>query len=160
METGTARAGAQNFIGEGGSTIIFGDWATQNDAKRYSVDISPEAVFKARNAVRNYVNHVEIVWVDSILFLANFNQPIDFLYLDSYDFDFNNPFPSQHHHLLEIEAAYPQLHENSIVMIDDCGLPYGGKGKLIIPYLLERGWKIVFNGYQVILTQAIINNEV
>src|SRR4029077_15263241 len=32
VETGTARYGDQQFIGDGGSTIIFGDWATQHHA--------------------------------------------------------------------------------------------------------------------------------
>jgi hypothetical protein len=78
-------------------------------------------------------------------------MPIDFLYLDSYDYEWNNPSPSQEHHLREIQAAFPRLHENSVVMIDDCALPQGGKGKLAIEYLKERGWKILLEQYQTIL---------
>lgn len=153
IETGTARNGDRNFGGDGGSTIIFGDWANKNNAVLYSVDIDPQAVFNARNAVQAYAANVHIVCMDSIQFLTTQTQPIDFLYLDSYDFDFTNPLPSQMHHLREIEAAYPKLHQNSIVMIDDCALPFGGKGKLIIAFLVERGWKIAYGGYQVIMTR-------
>lgn len=53
-------------------------------------------------------------------------------YLDSFDFDISNPLPSQKHHLKEIEAAYDKLTDNSVVMIDDCDLPGGGKGKGVI----------------------------
>lgn len=151
VETGTARGGMSNFVGDGGSTIIFAHWANQNSAFFYSVDINPESVMIAQNAVLPYADSVDVICADSIAFLSNFNQPIDFLYLDSYDFDFADPLPSQQHHLNELKAAYSRLHKNSIVMIDDCDLPYGGKGKLAISFLLEKGWNIIFSGYQVIL---------
>jgi predicted O-methyltransferase YrrM len=153
VETGTARNGTRNFRHDGGSTIIFGSWAKNNKAILYSVDIDPQAVLEAQSATANFKNAVEVVCCDSISFLANFSQPIDFLYLDSYDYDLSNPAPSQAHHLKEIMAAYPKLHKKSVVLIDDCGLPGGGKGKLVIEYLLELGWKIVQSEYQVILTQ-------
>lgn len=57
------------------------------------------------------------------------------------------------HHCREIIAAYPWLTPHSVVMIDDCDLPYGGKGKLAIEYLTNRGWVIFRSGYQVILIQ-------
>jgi hypothetical protein len=151
VETGTARNGDQNFWGDGGSTIIFGDWAAHNQAIFYSVDITPGAIENAKKATQAYAKHIQFFCCDSIEFLHHFSQPIDFLYLDSYDFNLQDPLPSQHHHLNEIMAAYPWLHKNSVVMIDDCDLPHGGKGKLVIEYLTARGWKIVYKGYQVIL---------
>lgn len=154
VETGTARNGTLNFSGDGGSTIIFGHWASQNQAKLYSVDINPDAVINAQGVLKKYGEHVEVICADSIGFLADFDRLIDFLYLDSYDFDFNNPLPSQLHHLNELSKAYSKLHKDSIVMIDDCDLPHGGKGLLAIEYLLERGWKIIFQGYQVILVHS------
>jgi predicted O-methyltransferase YrrM len=153
VETGTSRGGASNFVGDGGSTIIFADWASQHGAYLFTIDIDPGAIANARNASQDYSDNVEYVCSDSIKYLTEFGQQIDFLYLDSYDFNASNPAPSQNHHLYEIQAAYDKLHDNSIVMIDDCDLPHGGKGKLIIEYLLEKGWKIVYSGYQVILVQ-------
>lgn len=153
VETGTARDGATNFWGDGGSTILYAEWAAQNEATLYTVDISPQAIARAKDALTYFENTVHFVCSDSIAYLADFDQPIDFLYLDSYDFDVNNPSPSQNHHLYEIQAAYDKLHADSVVMIDDCTLPFGGKGKLVIKYLLEKGWKIVYDGYQVILVQ-------
>ena len=151
VETGTARDGDKNFGGDGGSTIIFADWAAQNEALLYSVDISPSAIENAKNVTKIYADHIQLVCQDSIKFLNKFKKPIDFLYLDSFDFDFNNPSTSQIHHLREIIAAYPKLHKNSIVMIDDCDLPQGGKGALVIEYLTSRGWEIFQNGYQIIM---------
>jgi len=63
-------------------------------------------------------------------FLQNFDRPIDFPYRDSYDFNPHDPKPSQNHHLKEIVAAYSCLHENSVVLIDDCDLPQGAKEPL------------------------------
>lgn len=154
VETGTARNGDQNFWGDGGSTVIFGEWARNNDAILHSVDIAKWAIVNAEAATKKYKNNIRFTCGDSITFLKNFDQPIDFLYLDSYDFDENNPKPSQEHHLKEIIAAYPLLHENSIVMVDDCELPFGGKGLLIIDFLLGNGWTIAHQGYQTILVPS------
>lgn len=155
IETGTARLGCENCKGDGCSTIIFGHFAKDHQIAFYSVDISAEAIASSRNAVEPINPEARLVVGDSIAFLNNFDQPIDFLYLDSYDFEVDNPLPSQLHHLYEIQAAYPRLHEKSIVMIDDCDLPHGGKGKLAIEWLLEKGWKVLLSQYQVILVPGI-----
>jgi hypothetical protein len=154
VETGTARGGHMAFSGDGGFTIIFGYWASLNNAQLYSVDINEQALKNARTMITDYLNNVDLVLDDSVHYLENFPKTIDLLYLDSFDFEKNNPRPSQEHHLKEIQAAYDKLNNNSIVMIDDCDLPHGGKGKLVIEYLVARGWKIVAKSYQVILVKG------
>lgn len=151
VETGTARLGEKNCNGDGCSTFVFSQWAAQNGAFLYSVDIDKASLHYAANDLMLLNRFVQLVHGDSVEFLKTFNKPIDFLYLDSYDFAIDNPGPSQEHHLNEIVAAYPWLTKNSIVMIDDCDLPYGGKGKLVIDYLLSKNWKIATRGYQVVL---------
>lgn len=157
VETGTSRDGLSNFEGDGGSSIIFSQFAKEYGAQFYSVDIDKVALNKASQAVEQVLGKVgenhHFIQSDSIQFLKDFPKKIDFLYLDSYDYDFKNPAPSQAHHLKEIEAAYPHLTPQTIIMIDDCDLPQGGKGLLVIDYLLKRGWKILENKYQVILVQ-------
>ena len=160
VETGTARNGQDNCLGDGCSTIILGEWAKDHDAVLYSVDIDPQAIANARQAVAVFNDKVNFIVSDSVALLKNFrqyNQQIDFLYLDSFDVDRNNPDPSQQHHLKEIKAAYPFLGKNSIIMIDDCFEPEQGcktgKGKLVIEFLLSEGWKKSMNGYQTILVK-------
>ena len=153
VETGTSRNGACNCQGDGCSTMIFSDYLQDLPGELYSVDIDPVAVEACFNAVNYSKDRVHVFCQDSVSFLADFQAKIDFLYLDSYDFDVNNPRPSQEHHLKEIKAAYKKLHKNSVVMIDDCDLPHGGKGKLAIEYLKNKGWKKVYNGYQVIMVK-------
>ena len=141
VETGTAR-GPKPFNGDGGFTPIFGYWCTLNSAKLYSVDIKPDAIKNALNLIKEFSNNVHLFLDDSVHFLENFDKTIDFLYLDSFDFDSNNPVPSQLHHLREIQTAYDKLAPNAVVMIDDCGLPHGGKGKFVVEYLQKKGWFI------------------
>jgi hypothetical protein len=155
VETGTARHGSDNFEGDGGSTIIFSEWAVGHDADFFSIDISNDNIANAKNAVASNIcdknNQIHFICSDSIEYLNNFGRSIDFLYLDSFDYELDNPEPSQDHHLKEILAAYPLLTEKCVVMIDDCVLAGGGKGKLVIDFLKQKGWQIVKDSYQVIL---------
>jgi predicted O-methyltransferase YrrM len=153
VETGTTRGVNLKdiFSGDGGSTILFADWASKNGAFFYSVDIDANSFANSTQFLLPYKQYVKLVVSDSVNFLQNFHEKIDMLYLDSYDFQADNPNPSQEHHLKEIIAAMPNLTDNSIILIDDCGLPHGGKGTLAIQYLQNLGWKVVLKGYQVLL---------
>lgn len=153
VETGTARYGLVHCASDGCSTVLFAEWVKNYGGEFYSVDINANHLQIAANALGDSKSFVNFIHSDSVAFLHNFNRPIDFLYLDSFEYEFGNPGPSQEHHLKEIIAAYPWLTPTSVVMIDDCALPFGGKGKLVIEYLLARGWIILAEGYQVILSQ-------
>ena len=134
--------------------MLFSRWAKDNGAEMYSVDINPIALKTAKRACREFnKGNVHFIEQDSAIFLHNFDKQIDFLYLDSYDFEISNPLPSQIHHLKEIMAAYPYLSEQCIILIDDCDLPYGGKGKFVIQFLEEEGWNIIESGYQVLIAR-------
>ncbi len=159
LETGVARMGLEKSKGDGASTIVFGLWAKQNDAHLYSVDIDPEATQRAGQAVAamGLSNNVTLVTSDSVAYLDDFTETVDFLYLDSYDYhktDTAIQTASQDHHLKEIKAIEGCLHDKTVILIDDCDMPNGGKGKLVIEWLTERGWKVHMSEYQVILVQA------
>ena len=146
----------RNSKSDGASTIVFGIYAKNNGAKLYSVDINPDNIATCQKTIdkMNLSSYVELNTADSIKYLNAFTQKVDFLYLDSYDYNRNKPEiikDSQAHHLEEIKAVEKKLHENSIILIDDCKLPGGGKGKSAIKYLKSKGWKIVINKYQVLL---------
>jgi len=158
VETGTARKGLERTKSDGASTIVFGHWAKDNNAVFHSVDIDPEAIAEVKSALELELleDYVQLHCSDSIAFLQDFKEPIDFLYLDSYDYskyDLEIQRLSKEHHLKEFKAVEDKLHDNTIVLIDDCKLPNGGKGKLVIDYMLERGWKKVMDEYQVLLTK-------
>ena len=77
------------------------------------------------------------------------------MYLDSLDYDLDNPLPAQEHCFNEIKAAYEKLTDDSIILIDDCNLPGGGKGKLAIEWLVDQGWVLLIYKYQAILVKHI-----
>lgn len=153
VETGTCRNGNTNCALDGCSTILLARWAYFNPGMTLdSVDICERAVEVSKGCVKDF--EMAKVWCsDSIPFLTNYPKPIDFLYLDSYDIDWHNALPSQHHHLKEIIAAYDKLHKDSVVLLDDCDLPRKGKCGLVEKFLLGRGWKVLLTGYQTLLVR-------
>ena len=160
IETGVARYGLRNSKSDGASTAVFGLWAKTNNASLYSVDISPESIAGAREAVEELglMEQVKLVTGDSVQFLENFADPVDFLYLDSYDYDKHDQsvqIASQEHHLKEFKAIEEQLGSDSVVLIDDCDLPGGGKGKAVIEYMTRKGWQVDTSAYQILLTKQI-----
>ena len=157
VETGTSRYGLLGAKGDGAATIVFGKWAKENGAIMHSVDISEDSVKGSQAEVnaQDLGEHVQVHLSDSVQFLMNFEQQVDFLYLDSYDYskDLEVQRLSQEHHLKEFKAIEDRLHENTIVLIDDCKLPNGGKGKTVIEYMLKKDWKILIDAYQVLLVR-------
>lgn len=158
VETGTSRNGLKNAKGDGAATVVFGKWAQQNDAKLYSVDIDEASVNGSQDEIsnQNLSDFVSIHLQDSIEFLKQFDKQIDFLYLDSYDYskeDKEIQRKSQEHHLKEFKIIESRLHQNTIVLIDDCGLPGGGKGKTVVEYMLKKDWKILISAYQILLVK-------
>jgi len=159
VETGSARGGLAKSRSDGASTVVFGLWAKKHGAVLHSVDVTPESIEGARAAVREAgaESSVRFHLQDSVAYLRDFQEPVDLLYLDSYDFDVNDPAAqraSQEHQLAEFKAIEPRLHADTVVLLDDCRrLPNGGKGRLTIPYMLEHGWKKACDSFQVLLVR-------
>lgn len=156
IETGTSRKGLSATRGDGAGTFVFGKWAMQNNAKLFSIDINEEAVNECRVEVKNQnlEDTVTVSLDDSLNFLANYKDNVDFLYLDSYDYsraDRAIQVASQEHHLKEFQAIESRLHKDSIVLIDDCGLPGGGKGKTVVAYMKQKRWEVLIDAYQILL---------
>ncbi|OMJ76601.1 hypothetical protein SteCoe_24011 [Stentor coeruleus] len=153
VETGTSRYGEKACDVEGCSTLIFGHIAKYISAKLYSIDINEESRKGAQSIIDKYHENIELIDSESIDYLTHFDYGlIDFLYLDSQEFDVDVE-PSQKHYLKEISAAYPKLSKNAAVMIDDCGFHKIGNCDLVQEFLIERGWKIHFNEYLRIFTR-------
>lgn len=155
IETGTSRGrfdiNLPSICGDGASTLIFALWCSQNNAKIYTVDIEQVCIdnCKLNIAALGLTEYVDFVVSDSVEFLKNCGlSELKFLFLDSYDFDFNNPIPSQMHHLNEYLAVKDKLHKSCCILIDDCGLPHGGKGLFVEKQLVTDNFKLVKGGYQ------------
>ncbi len=134
----------------GMSTTIFGAFAERYDAILHTVDIDTDKIRLCRDLTKEYAAFIRYTIGDSIAFLSSFDATIDFLYLDSYDFDVHCREQSRLHQLGEIEAAWGRLRAGSIVLLDDAnvrpwfegainGLDVQGKTPYAHRYLLAHG---------------------
>lgn len=154
VEIGSLRSRG-NVEGDGCSTIV---WAG-NAEEVYTVDIDPGATRLAAEETRHYGN-AHAVTSDGIEFLASFNQPIDLLYLDGWDIRTaaGEYLPeAAEKHRDAYRTAKKNLHERSLVLIDDTFVDGRGKGELAIPEMLEDGWEILFEEYQTLLSRRETN---
>jgi hypothetical protein len=135
VETGCYRG----IQGDGMSTVILGMLAQVNGGHAWSVDIYQGAVDKAVEITMNMP--VSVTCADSVDFLRQYVTPIDVLYLDSYDYEEANPEPCQWHQLLEAAAAMPRMAPQSIILLDDCALPHGGKAAKADVLIRAFGWQ-------------------
>lgn len=54
----------------------------------------------------------------------------------------------QQHCLNELHAALPHMHPKSVILIDDCDLPGGGKGRTAKQWLEENDYMCILDEYQ------------
>lgn len=153
VETGTMRA-EEDWSGAGFFTYVAGCFLFRSAGCLHSVDINSVNCAFARSWTEQFGSCVQIHEQDSVSFLTSFDRPIDVLYVDS--LDTTEPRHAQHA-LSEFRAAERLLHEQTIVCIDDTPWnagAYVGKGALLVPHLLDQGWKVLYAGYQVLLSRT------
>ena len=151
VETGCIRA-EDDFEGAGFSTYVFGAYLQRRGGRLMSVDNDPNHCAFARQWTRCFGNAVEVCLADSVAHLKGGSEPIDLLYLDSLDADQTR---CAEHGLAEIQAAYPRLRGRSLCACDDTPYAAGqfrGKGALAVPWLIERGWRVLYTGHQTVLS--------
>jgi hypothetical protein len=150
VETGTIRS-EEDWAGAGFSTYLLGAFLSRHGGRLHSVDLSQANCAFARIWTEIFGPAVTVHTDDSAAFLGRFPAAIDVLYLDSLD---TTTAGHAEHALRELQAALPKLHERSLILVDDTPWNRGGwngKGAVIVPWLLERGWRILYGGYQVLL---------
>lgn len=150
VETGCMRA-PEDWGGAGFSTAIFGRYAQLVKGSLTSFDLSETNCRFASNWCRQFAPYVNIVVSRGDEGISKFPEKIDILYLDSLDSESPG---HQEENLKEFKAAESKLHPACLVCIDDTPAMDTGKGVLTVKYMLERGWKIIYAGYQVVLERA------
>lgn len=149
VETGCIR-GFSDY-GGGNSTFIFGEFIKTFGGKLITIDISPENMSTCKIATESFARNITYITEDSLNALPKLTEPIDLLYLDSFDApeDDSDPLPCQEHNLKEFKLAEPLLHKWSIVLIDDnFGPNNGGKSRLTKDYMSSRGYICIFDYHQ------------
>tara|TARA_B100000131_G_scaffold318971_1_gene363905 strand:- start:2451 stop:3092 length:642 start_codon:yes stop_codon:yes gene_type:complete len=154
VETGTSRLdhGYMCFGDDGCATHIFDKFVNFYDGEVLSVDIKQENC-DFSNSITS--PKTRVTCSDSVKFLWSLpeNYKIDFLYLDSYDIERENPHPSQLHHVKELCAAMKNLKKDTIIVVDDHdGFFTGGKigkGTYVKQFMSDIDAELLFEGYQI-----------
>lgn len=164
IETGCARPphpqwGNEDvsFKDEGFSTRLFDAFINEHNGELHSVDINPIHVEYAQSIVSN---KAQIHCDDSVAFLWTANQNlteqnyfVDLLYLDSFDYEPDDPWPSAVHHIKELTSIISRLKTGSLIAVDDnFGTPSlrKGKGPIIAEFMKSINKPLVHEGYQLI----------
>ncbi|HEY4370632.1 MAG TPA: class I SAM-dependent methyltransferase [Burkholderiales bacterium] len=152
VETGSLRTPGEWLDGQ--STLLWAEFAKVHPCEIHTVDLNPDAAVTVRQTCGDAVHaHTG----DSVAFLhrmACAPQPrqIDLLYLDSFDLDKEDPFPSAFHHMKELTSARPCIGPGTIIAVDDnLVLPdgqYGGKGYLVMQWFRHLEIECLHSGYQ------------
>src|SRR3984957_443716 len=119
IESGCLRI-PNNWEGDGQSTFMFDALVRNRGGFLFSIDVTLESIETARRACSSSTN---LILGDSVVTLHSLSALIgrsaDLLYLDSFDFDPQNPMPSAIHHAMELIAAHPLIGPGTIVCVDD-----------------------------------------
>lgn len=149
VETGCQRM--KDDLGAGMSTSIFGEYCQRHGGKLYTLDITPNHIEICKECTKEYSNNITYMCddsVNSLKILGDKNIQVDLLYLDSVDFpigpaahDKQMRDLSQNHCISEFDIASKHgiINQNTILLIDDNQLPYGGKPKLLKEKLIGIG---------------------
>ena len=130
-------------------------WCKYTDAEIHSCDIDESLSPLYKNDKR--LEKTNFVVDDGIHFLEVFsrNKKIDLLFLDAWDVVPGTPYAKKH--LEAYLSIKDNLSDKCLILIDDTdvGGEYGGKGKLLIPKLIEDGWKQIFSGRQTLFSNCL-----
>lgn len=148
VETGTADLSQRGYVASGCSTLMFDAFVRHHGGRFHSVDVSPRPASRARALLSQRTR----LWcADSVEFLASLpeDEPIDLLYLDSVDIDWDDPHPCALHHARELCAALPRLRPGALVVVDDNDHHQVGKAGYIHDLMERLGARKLFDHYQI-----------
>jgi len=165
VEIGTSRNG------DDGSTKILSGWCD----RLITVDVDPLNCEFVRGFNLPNVEVINSTGEDYLRQRIYSMRTIDFLYLDNFDWDWHpdktpdfileqqrryatlglemNNVNSQRAHLSQMILALPHMAERCLVVCDDTWFNkwwghYSGKSGAVVPYLLDRGFKVLYTEEQ------------
>ncbi len=158
VETGCVRY-ADNWQGDGCSTILFDHYVQAVGGVVYSVDIDPEATKLCRELVSSQVFLDTGDSVARLKQLAAAHADVDLVYLDSFDLFRPHTIQSATHHINELMAILPAIRDDTLVVVDDSPTMYDdtvmprneitGKGMFVAQYAQQVGAEQLFSRWQV-----------
>jgi hypothetical protein len=124
-------------------------WKHYTDAEIYSVDIDPSC----KNIIENdeRLSGVNVFTHDANSYLVGFDKQIDLLFLDAWDVQEGTPYAEEH--LRAYLTCKDKLAKRCLILIDDTDIGNKGKGRLVIPRLIEDGFECLTEGRQTLFVR-------
>ena len=173
IEIGSTR----EIVKDQNSSEYFIKFCKKYDMKFISVDMDPECSKNVKNSIHkeNFTN-ANVVTSKGEIFLKNYKNPIDFIYLDAFDFwhDHHSSKRKESYkknlnvelkpddilcHKMHFDCAFHMINNNlitkdTVVCFDDILNKEAtkGKGASAIPFLLKNNMKtVLYQGWGMIL---------
>lgn len=146
IETGTTRESG-DFGSNGQSSVLFDLFINIFGGKLVTIDIDPSNIRYCRTRTSDKTTLITSDSVKALRGLSDVSEA-DLIYLDSYDFDPDNPHPSSLHHMQELAAIWGKMKKDTLLVIDDCFGPEHGKHAYVSRFLATLGIPPYFLGYQ------------
>jgi len=148
LETGCTRE--KRCFSDGNSTVMFDHFVNFYEGSVTSIDINPE---NCRLCSSITTDKVTVICGDSVKSIYDKiedteKDPIDLVYLDSFDLDISNPHDSAMHHVKELVALLPLLKGETLILIDDSITKQLSKGKYVREFFDNIGIEPFFDDYQ------------
>lgn len=158
VEIGTQR----NFdnTGDGCSTVFFSWFVNNYGGKFYSVDIESEYIEKGKRELEKMgllTDKINLICYDGLKFFNDFNDKIDLLYLDAWDYigSEEDKLESEINHLICFLKSEKYLNNKHLILIDDIHdkESYKGKGHRLIPYLMNNDYDLILKEWQFLFSK-------
>ena len=130
----------------GQSTLLWAKYTQTFGGSVISCGRDPAALAALKAELKIYADVLDLVAHagGAARVLASLHETIDLLYVGGTDFPWLmthtnefDPVPSQQQVLAEVKAALPLLGPKAVVLLDDCGVAYGGPCAYV--FVLLRG---------------------
>lgn len=141
---------------DGYATYLLGAFLQRFGGRLISVDPTA-AVNEAPKRALSEISCVTLVADDPSVYLTRSQDRIDVLVVNGADDDHERAADCC---LSYVRAAEHALHGNSLILLDDTVFFRGkftGRGATAVPWLQDRGWRILRSGYQTILARQTVD---
>lgn len=144
VETGGLRE-VGNITGDGNSTLFFNDVVNETAGRLVTIDLDAKC---AENVAAHCSSRVMAVTGNSLVELPKLAHfPVNCLYLDSADVNFDNDEPAARHAFNEYLLGRKMLARDALVCVDDNNPEGKGKGRLVAQLASLMQWECLHDGY-------------
>jgi len=160
VEVGTQRDYDGNNDG-GGSTHLFAWYINRYGGELYSVDenrINVDNGLRELGDRRLLGKNINLVYGNTVEYLRSFGRSIDFMFFNSRNYrgTVSDLSAAELNVLQQFKCCEEFLADDAVILIDGVvnDVTYEGCGKLLIPYLMDKEYKLLHGTYQFLFKRS------